>query len=80
MTTGLERARARQATDGDVLTRFEEATIRFHRKVRDGYLELAQQEPDRFVVIDAEGSPKNVFEKLRAPLAQRLGLREGNSG
>lgn len=80
VATGLERARARQASDGDVLTRFEEATLRFHDKVRQGYLELARQEPSRFAVIDAAGSSEEVFERLRAPLARRLGLREGNSG
>lgn len=80
VATGLARARARQASDGDVLTRFEEATLRFHDKVRQGYLELARQEPSRFVVIDAAGSPEEVIQRLRAPLAKRLGLREGNSG
>ncbi len=80
VATGLARARARQASDGDVLTRFEEATLRFHDKVRQGYLELARQEPSRFAVIDAAGSSEEVFERLRAPLARRLGLREGNSG
>lgn len=80
VATGLARARARQASDGDVLTRFEEATLRFHDKVRQGYLELARQEPSRFVVIDAAGSPEEVLQRLRAPLAKRLGLREGNSG
>lgn len=78
--TGLERARARQAGDGDPLTRFEEATLRFHVLVREGYLELARQEPDRFVVIDGTGTPADVFARLRAPLAARLGLREGNHG
>ncbi|MCZ6599969.1 MAG: dTMP kinase, partial [Acidobacteria bacterium] len=80
VATGLERARARQTSDGDVLTRFEEATLRFHGKVREGYLELARREPSRFVVIDAAGPPEDVFERLRAPLAMRLGLREGSDG
>ena len=80
VATGLGRARARQAGDGDVLTRFEEATLKFHGKVRQGYLELARQEPDRFVVIDAEGSTEEVFERLRAPLAARLGLGESSGG
>ena len=33
--------------------RFEEEPLSFHRRVRKGYLELAQAEPDRFVVLDA---------------------------
>lgn len=40
---------------GDV-TRFEaEYDLAFHRRVRDGFLELAAAEPDRVVVIDASG-------------------------
>jgi len=77
---GLARARARQAGDGDVLTRFEEADLRFHNKVRDGYLQLAREEPDRFTVVDATGSPEEVFARLRVPLATRLGLKEGGAG
>ncbi len=80
VATGLERARARQTSDGDILTRFEEATLTFHGKVREGYLDLARREPSRFVVIDAAGPPEDVFERLRAPLAMRLGLREGSDG
>jgi len=34
-------------------SRFEEEAISFHEKVRDGYLELARLEPERFRIIDA---------------------------
>jgi dTMP kinase len=43
---GLNRKTAR-AND-----RFEAESIAFHRKVRDGYLTLAVEEPDRWLVID----------------------------
>ena len=33
--------------------RFEAENIAFHRKVRDGYLTLAAEEPERWLVIDA---------------------------
>jgi dTMP kinase len=52
---GLARA-WRQIEDGsrtDSETRFERETLRFHQRVRDGYLELARQEPSRFRIIDA---------------------------
>jgi len=52
---GLARA-WKQIDDGsrkDVETRFERETLRFHQKVREGYLELAKQESKRFRVIDA---------------------------
>jgi dTMP kinase len=33
--------------------RFEEEKLEFHQRVREGYLELANAEPDRFHIIDA---------------------------
>lgn len=47
---GLERARGRPL-EGD--TRFENEKLEFHRLVREGYLILAEQEPERFRVLDA---------------------------
>jgi dTMP kinase len=45
---------------GDV-TRFEaEFDLPFHRRVRDGFLALAQAEPERFAVIDATRSVDDV--------------------
>ena len=41
---------------------FERAELDFHRKVREGYLKLAANEPERFLVIDATQSKENVAE------------------
>jgi len=51
--TGLERTRARAkgATRGP--DRFEGEAYEFHRRVRQGFLEIARAEPDRVSVIDA---------------------------
>jgi dTMP kinase len=50
---GLERATARiQATKGAREERFELESLRFHHAVREGYLDLAAENPDRFVVLD----------------------------
>lgn len=64
---GLSRARARNLRFDFALEegRFEEEDIRFHRKVREGYLQLAQEEPDRFRVIDGSGSVEDVQQKIR---------------
>ena len=77
---GLRRARGRQAADGDTLTRFEEEDFAFHGKVRNGYLELARMEPERIMVIDARGVREQVFRRLKAALAARLGLKEQQRG
>lgn len=52
----------------------------FHQRVRDGYLELARREPERFVVVDASGEADEVFAQVlgaleRLPaLARRLSV------
>ena len=59
---GLSRAWARidaGGRDGSE-TRFEEEAIDFHRRVREGYLQLARQAPRRFRVIDAARSMEAV--------------------
>ena len=53
---------------GDV---FEEAGIEFHNKVREGYHKLAEQEKDRFVVIDATLSKEEVLGKVIKVLKER---------
>ncbi len=52
---GLARA-WRQINSGgrtDMESRFEQEKVTFHRKVREGYLDLARREPGRFRMIDA---------------------------
>ena len=46
---GLERS----GRDGNQETRFENKGIEYHKKVREGYLALAEEYPKRFIVIDA---------------------------
>lgn len=65
---GLRRARSRNANTVADEGRFEAEDLRFHRRVREGYLSLAVAEPDRFVVIDASGTPDEVFDRILAAL------------
>ena len=51
----------------DELTRFELTfDVAFHQRVRDGFLAMARQEPDRFRVIDARAPEDDVFAKVLA--------------
>ena len=76
--TGVARARARNVeTHRDDEGRFEAESLRFHRRVREGYLALAKAEPERFVVIDAEGSIDDVFVRTIAAITERAGRSEG---
>jgi dTMP kinase len=69
---GLKRAHARIAATDNSEARFEAEDIRFHRRVREGYLSLAVAEPKRFVVVDAGGSIDDVFERTRSIIEERL--------
>lgn len=44
--------------------RMESAGIDFHNRVRNGYLELATQEPDRIKVLDATKTIEEIHEKV----------------
>jgi dTMP kinase len=68
----VEAGLARKAP-GDV-TRFEaEFDLGFHRRVRGGFLALAADEPDRFVVIDASAGLESVAAAVAAAVDARLG-------
>jgi dTMP kinase len=51
--------------------RFEAAfDLEFHRRVRDGFLDLARQEPDRWRVIDGTRDADAVFDEVRQITAE----------
>lgn len=56
--------------------RFDEKDIRFHQKVREGYLFLAQREPERFIVVDGElpieTQAELIWEKFSPSLDREL--------
>ncbi|MBI2239160.1 MAG: dTMP kinase [Actinobacteria bacterium] len=52
----------------------------FHAKVSDAYLKIAEEHPERFVVIDASEAPEKVHEKARESLARLLREREEDGG
>lgn len=45
--------------------RMESAGNEFHKRVRNGYLEIAKQEPSRVKVIDANLSIEEVFQQVK---------------
>lgn len=64
---GLGRAAARGQPD-----RLERADLHFHQRVRQGFLELAQQEPGRFLVLDATLSIDKLSELIWQAVQSRL--------
>jgi dTMP kinase len=69
--TGLARAHRRNASMDVDEGRFEAEDLRFHRRVREGYLAMVQAEPKRFAVIDGHGSIDEVFARTLDVLRRR---------
>jgi dTMP kinase len=62
------------------VTRFEaEFDLAFHRRVRDGFLELAVAEPSRFVVLDATRSIDDVAGSIARTVDARIRAGEPES-
>lgn len=62
-----------RARRGDVHDRLESEADDFHAAVRQGFLDLAAREPDRYVVVDAGLPPEEIHRQV---LARLDGLRE----
>jgi dTMP kinase len=58
--------------DAGGLNRLDAYDINFHRRVRDGYLNLAKAAPERWVVVDADRTFEEVQEDLRRILQENL--------
>jgi dTMP kinase len=57
---------------GEKPDRFEQEVIAFHQRVREGYLELAKSEPERWLVIDASQSKRKIAEIIWQRVSQLL--------
>ena len=60
-----------RATKGGA-DRLEGEGLRFQERIRDSYLQLSASEPKRVEVVDATGTPDEVYERLVAALADLL--------
>jgi dTMP kinase len=69
---GLERAHRRNRKTQDIETRIDEQDIAFHRKVRDAYLQLAADEPNRIKTIDGAHSEETVEKDVWNALLNAL--------
>ncbi|RFC66236.1 dTMP kinase [Fulvimarina endophytica] len=69
---GVERARARRSASA--ADRFEGEEAEVHRKRRDRFLSIAENEPERCVVIDGRGDEEEIMEDIVAVIEDRLGI------
>ncbi len=66
---GLQRAEKRGGA-----ARFEKKGATFHQTLRDGFLALANENPQRIVLIDGEDTFDNVWGQIEAELGRRFKL------
>ena len=64
---GLQRKKSSEEWN-----RLDAYALDFHKRVRQGFLEMAQAEPARWVTIDASRSPAEVQSDIRGVVFQRL--------
>ncbi len=71
---GLVRSREHNRATGKEIDegRFEELDQSFHERVRQGYLDQAGREPERFEIVSAEGSPEEIQCRIFQAVLQRL--------
>jgi len=67
-----ERGRSRIAR---VLDRMESEDDEFHERVATGYRSLAGADPDRWVVVDGDGTVEEVAARVRTAFDQRMPRR-----
>ena len=66
-------AAARIAARRQKLDRYEAMDAGFHARVAQGFADIAAAEPGRCVVIDADGTPREVHDAIFAVVRERLG-------
>lgn len=65
---GLARAQAR----GEGEDRYERMGLDFHQRLRAAFLEIAAKEPERCMVIDADGDMETVAARIKTAVGDRL--------
>ena len=68
----VETALRRRQKGGGEWNRLDAYQLDFHRRVRAGYLELASQEPHRWVLVNAGQPQELVQEALRTAILKRI--------
>jgi len=67
---GFRRVAGRKQEQPD---RMEEEPLEFYRAVRQGYLDLAKTDPQRFLVVDGGQDPQSVEEAIWNGIKDRIG-------
>ena len=69
---GLERSFNKAKTEQTKELRFENVDISFHERLRNGYLEIAKKDPNRFCIINANQSIDEVTKEIIEKFNQKI--------
>jgi dTMP kinase len=79
---GLARSLKRHSAQASGEDRYERMGLAFHQRLRQGFLEIARQEPERCVVIDAAGDAGDIHRRILETVEARFGaaVKEARHG
>lgn len=69
----MARTASRETSKGDVPDRIEAETGAFHDAVRQAFLSMARDEPERYLVVDASQASDAIHAAIRERIAPLLG-------
>ena len=58
----------RRQKGGGEWNRMDAYQLQYHKRVRDGYLKMAKEEPNRWIILDANQKPSMVQSKIKSTL------------
>ena len=73
---GLRRKLAAHEAERAEWNRLDQQEMEFHHRVRDGYLRMAAEEPDRWLVIDATQPVEAIQALIRELVIRKLVIRK----
>ena len=69
---GLRRKRHAFETENAEWNRLDQEAVDFHHRVHQGYLHLAEKEPERWLIVDARRPVQEVHEEIKQAVFSRL--------
>lgn len=69
----VEEGINRRKRGGSEWNRLDDQAVEFHRRVRAGYLQMAAEDPQRWIRIDAARAVEEIQADIRAEVEKKLG-------
>jgi dTMP kinase len=68
----------RRESSGSPLNRLDQDEISFHERVREWYVQAAINEPDRWILLDAQQPPDVLAEMITESIVERCRVKSAN--